>query len=201
MPIRKTFDRAYYSRFYGDAAARRAYRREEERLGDFVCAYLEYLGQPVRNVVDIGCGLGQWRGIVAKHFPKASYTGVEQSEYLCRRYGWEQGSAVDFRARTRFDLVICKDTLQYLPAEKLEAAVANLAALGRGACYLSVLTREDWDERCDRRRTDGSVHLRSADWYRKRFAQHFTNVGGGLHLCSRSEALPWELETLPARRA
>jgi hypothetical protein len=65
MPIRKTFDRAYYSRFYGDAAARRAYRREEERLGDFVCAYLEYLGQPVRNVVDIGCGLGQWRGIVA----------------------------------------------------------------------------------------------------------------------------------------
>jgi SAM-dependent methyltransferase len=201
MPIRKSFDEQYYARFYGDAAARRAYRRDEERLGDFVCAYLRYLGQPVRNVVDIGCGLGHWRGIVARHFPRAGYTGVEHSEYLCRHYGWTHGSAVDFHARTQFDLVICKDTLQYLATAEFERAVANLARLCRGACYVSVLTREDWGERADRRRTDSAVHLRSGNWYRRRLARHFVSVGGGVLLSPRSPALPWELEMLPLRRS
>jgi SAM-dependent methyltransferase len=201
MPIRQSFDEQYYARFYGDANERRAYRRDEQRLGDFVCAYLKYLGQPVRNVVDIGCGLGQWRDIIAGHFPKASYTGVEQSEYLCERYGWTQGSAVDFRARSRFDLVICKDTLEYLSVRDFDLAVARLAALCRGSCYASVLTREDWEERCDRRRTDSAVHLRAGSWYRRRFARHFVNLGGSLFLSSRSPAMPWELETLPAQSA
>ena len=201
MAVRETFDRSYYERFYGDAAERRAYRRDEDRLGDFVCAYLDYLEQPVRNVIDIGCGFGQWRGIVARHFPRASYTGVEQSEHLCERFGWTRGSAVDFRARARFDFVICKDTLQYLSARDFDAAVLNLAALCRGACYVSVLTREDWEERADRRRTDSAVHLRPGDWYRRRLARHFVNAGGGIFLSSRSPAVPWELETLPRRRA
>jgi hypothetical protein len=64
-----------------------------------------------------------------------------------------------------------------------------------------VLTREDWDERCDRRRTDSAVHLRTADWYRRRFERHFVNTGGGLFLSSRSPAVPWELETLRRWRA
>ncbi len=65
--------------------------------GAFVSSYLKYLRVPVRRVLDVGCGVGLWRDIVAKHFPQASYHGVEVSEYLCRRYGWERGSVVDYQ--------------------------------------------------------------------------------------------------------
>jgi len=201
MPVRSTFDRQYYARFYGGVRPRRSYFRDEAHLGAFVSAYLDYLGQPVRNVVDIGCGFGQWREILAGHYPKSRYTGVERSDYLCERFGWTQGSAVDFRSRSRFDLVICKDTLQYLARADCEAAIANLARLSRGALYVSVLSSEDWEQVADRDRTDRAVHLRPAAWYRRRLAAHFRNLGGGLWLSPRSPALPWALEALPARSA
>lgn len=195
--IRSVFDREYYERFYGDAREQRAYRRTERRLGDFVCAYLKYLGQPVRRVVDIGCGFGQWQDIVASHFPRASYTGVERSDYLCERFGWQPGTAVDFESSRPFDLVICKDTLQYLSSAEFERAADNLAGLCRGALYVSILSSEDWRDNCDRRRTDSSVHLRPAAWYRRILGRNFTNLGGGLFLSDDSPAIPWELEKLP----
>lgn len=194
--IRSSFDQAYYERFYGDARERRRYLADEARLGDFLCAYLKYMQQPVRRVVDIGCGFGHWRRIIASHFPRASYTGVERSEHLCERYGWEPGSAVDFTSSRKFDFVICKDTLQYLSARQFGAAVRNLASLSHGALYLSILTQEDWDENCDRARTDRRVHLRSGEWYRRRLAPHLINIGGGLFLSPDSPAIPWELEKL-----
>jgi SAM-dependent methyltransferase len=193
---RELFDAPYYHRFYGDARERRGHEREERRLGDFVSAYLKYLGQPVRRVLDLGCGFGWWRGIVAEHFPRAKYTGVELSEYLCRKHGFTQGSVVDFRAPKPFDLVICKDTLQYLANADLEAAVDNLARLTSGALYVSILTRQDWEENCDRSRTDRAVYLRSGAWYRRRLERRFTNLGGGLFLSPRSPAIPWELERI-----
>jgi len=198
MAIRSRFDKKYYERFYGGSNERATYRREEDRLGHFVCAYLRYLGQPVRNVVDIGCGLGQWQDIIAKQFPKARYTGVERSEYLCEQHGWAKGSAVDFESSRPFDLVICKDTLQYLSPKQFREAVQNLSVLCRGALYISVLTTEDWNENCDRQRTDDRVYLRTASWYRKILERDSTNVGGGIFLSDRSPAIPWELEKLPA---
>jgi SAM-dependent methyltransferase len=200
MAIRTRFDQKYYQRFYGSARERAAYRRAERRLGDFICAYLDYLEQPVRRVVDIGCGLGQWRDIIAKRYPGANYTGVEWSEYLCRKHGWVHGSAVDYTADEPFDLVICKDTLQYLSAPKFRRAVDNLANLCRGVLYASILTTEDWASNCDRKKTDDRVYLRKAKWYRDILARQFTNIGGGLFLSPDSPAIPWELETLPADR-
>ncbi|MEN8195286.1 MAG: methyltransferase [Pseudomonadota bacterium] len=75
------------------------------------------------EVMDIGCGIGLWRHVIARHFPKARYHGVEVSEYLCDTYNWQFGSVVDFRPRRMFDFVICKDVVQYLPAR--EAATAG----------------------------------------------------------------------------
>jgi SAM-dependent methyltransferase len=199
--IRTRFDKKYYERFYGGARERAEYRRDEQRLGAFVAAYLGYLGQPVRNVVDIGCGLGQWRKILSRHFPKASYTGVERSEYLCEKYGWIEGSAIDFESTESFDLVICKDTLQYLSPKQFRTAAMNLAQLCRGVLYASILTSEDWNANCDRRRTDSRVYLRTGNWYRRILGQHFTNLGGGLFLSSQSPAIAWELESLPSARS
>ena len=93
-----TFDEAYYQRFYFDKKTRVLDRAHVDRLGAFVAAYLQYLRVPVRQVLDMGCGIGLWQGLIARHFPGASYHGVEISDYLCQRYGWERGSVADLRA-------------------------------------------------------------------------------------------------------
>ena len=55
-------------------------------------------GKGLETILDMGCGIGLWRDVVARHFPHASYHGVEFSPYLCERFGWERGSVVDYRA-------------------------------------------------------------------------------------------------------
>ena len=190
------FDRAYYERFYSYPRIRVGDAKEIAVLGDFVCAYLRYLAQPVRRVLDIGCGLGFWRDVVARHYPNARYTGVEISDFLCEQYDWRRGSVVDFAARAPFDLVVCTDVLQYVPDADASAAIDNLATLCRGAMYFNLLTREDWEENCDQERTNGDVYLRSSDWYRRRLGRHFIQAGGGMFLSPRSSAVLWELETL-----
>jgi predicted TPR repeat methyltransferase len=194
MTKRKIFDKPYYDHFYGRSRHRIASRDEENALCDFLCAYLKYLKQPVRSVVDIGCGFGFWRDRFAEHFPAARYTGVEISEYLCEEYGWTQSSVVNFRSQKPFDLVVCKDTLQYLSPKDAEAAIENLAKLCRGALYFNLLTTEDWDDNCDQSLTDADVYVRPANWYRKRLQRHMTNIGGGLFLSQRSPSVVWEME-------
>ena len=53
-----TFDEAYYQRFYFDKKTSVADPAHIERLGTFVCSYLQYLRVPVRRVLDVGCGVG-----------------------------------------------------------------------------------------------------------------------------------------------
>src|SRR5688572_25896620 len=83
-----TFDEAYYQRYYFDKKTKVVDPQHVEWLGAFVCSYLRYLRVPMQRVLDVGCGIGLWRDIIARHFPSASYHGVEFSEYLCGRYGW-----------------------------------------------------------------------------------------------------------------
>lgn len=196
MPGATKFDKTWYERFYGLPRIRASDRREAAALGDLVCAYLRYLDLPVRRVLDVGCGLGLWRDAIGRHHPRARYVGVEHSTYLCERYGWTEGSVVDFAARAAFDLVICKDVLQYLPDRAAAAAIENLAALCRGALYFNLLTREDWEQNCDRSQTNDDVHLRSNAWYLRRLRPHFVRVGGGLFVSRRCDVVIWELEKL-----
>ena len=148
----------------------------------------------MRRVLDVGCGFGLWRDVIGRHHPRATYTGVETSEFLCERFGWVRGSVVDFKARGAFDLVICKDVLQYLPHAAASAAIDNLATLCRGVLYFNLLTREDWEENCDQEATNGEVYLRSGDWYRRRLSRHFIPAGGGVFVSRRSRIILWELE-------
>ena len=193
MSGRTEFDRAYYRRFYGYPRISKTDRREADALGDFVCNYLTYLQQPVRRVLDIGCGLGLWQPVIQRHFPKARYTGVEHSDYLCTQFGWIKGSVIDYVSRSPYDLVICDDVLQYLPNRAAVQAFDNLDTLCRGALYINALTAEDWQYNCDGKRTDGDVYLRNARWYRRHLRRRFTDLGGGVFLGSRSPATPWEL--------
>ncbi|HMB73650.1 MAG TPA: class I SAM-dependent methyltransferase [Gammaproteobacteria bacterium] len=190
------FDKQYYDRFYGRNRPRRRELEDTRKLGDFVCAYLRYIGHPVRNVLDLGCGLGLWRDAIATHYPRATYRGVELSDYLCDEYGWVRGSVVDYRASHRFDLVICQDTVQYLPETKASAAIRNLGALARGVLYFSAPSSQDWKESVDPGVSDSNVYKRAAQWYRRRLNRSFRNLGGGVFLHRESEIVLWELEQL-----
>lgn len=194
VAARSKFDAAYYARFYRDQETRVADRKGVRRLADFVCAYLRFLSLPVREVLDLGCGLGYWREAIGAHHPRARYVGVEVSDYLCRRKGWRHGSVVDYAHERPADLVICQGVLQYLDDADARRAIDNLARLTRGALYLEALTAEDWAHNCDRAATDGKVHLRPVAFYRRRLRPTFVSCGGGVFVHRQAGVSLFELE-------
>ena len=191
------FDREYYRRFYLDPRTAVASPFEARARARLIAAFADLSGLPVGRILDAGCGIGRLRRPLLEHFPRAEYVGLEVSEYLCRRYGWERCGIEDYRSTTRFDLVICYDVLQYLEEAAAARALANLAELTRGALYFSALTLADWRDNCDRRRTDRDVLMRSGEWYRARLRRAFREVGAGLWIRRGAPLVVWELEHLP----
>ena len=197
------FDEAYYQRYYYDKKTSVVDPEHAERLGAFVCSYLQYLRVPVRRVLDVGCGIGLWRGAVARHFPDASYHGVEFSEYLCTRFGWERGSVVDYQAHDPaepFDLVICQGVLPYLSPPDLKRALHNLGQLSRGALYVEAVAREDYErDIIDEDLTDQRLFRHRAELYRRGLQDGFTELGGGVWLSRRCDVPLFALESPAAR--
>lgn len=190
------FDADYYARFYENPATLVVGPPHFKKLAAFIHAYAEIVGHPIRRILDVGCGKGFFKRALSKHYPEASYLGIDISAYVCARYGWKQASITTFSATESFDLVICNDMLQYLTAPEATRAIANLDRLCNGMLYLSVLTREDWENNCDQSRTDGEVHLRSTRWYRERLRPFFVNCGGGVFSNRRADLLLNSLESL-----
>lgn len=191
------FDAAYYERFYFDKKTSVVDPAHMDRLGAFVAAYLQYLRVPVRRVLDVGCGIGLWQGLIARHFPDASYQGVELSAYLCERFGWQQASVVDYAANEPFDLVICQGVLPYLSPPDLRRALANLGRLSRGALYVEAVAREDYErDVIDEELTDARLFRHRAELYRRGLRPHFHELGGGLWLSRSAEVPLFELEHL-----
>jgi SAM-dependent methyltransferase len=145
-------------------------------------------------MLDAGCGVGLLRAPLTRAFPRAEYTGLEYSEYLCERFGWTHGSLATYRAAP-FDLTVCYDVLQYLDDRTAARAIANLARLTRGVLYLSALTTRDWRHNCDRARTDRAVHLREGSWYGARLRRNFQHVGTGFWIRRGAPLTAWEMET------
>jgi len=184
------FDAAYYAHFYGALQVAAGV----EPLVRFVSAYLDHLGIPINEILDLGCGAGFWRAPLLRAYPNATYTGVELSEHACETHGWIQGSVVDYAHGRKADLVVCQGVLQYLPTREAHRAIRNLARHTGGALFLEALTQEDWDHNCDKGSTDGAVHLRPVAWYRELLAAHFISCGGGLFLPLGSPVALFELE-------
>ena len=189
------FDEAYYQRYYFDKKTSGVDLAHVERLGAFVCSYLQYLRVPVKRVLDVGCGIGLWRDMIARHFPGATYHGVEYSEYLCTRYGWERGSVVDYQCAEPFDLVICQGVLPYLSAADLKLALHKLGTLSRGALYVEAVTREDYERNTiDDQLTDPRLFRHSAQLYRQGLLNAYTELGGGVWLSRQAEVPLFALE-------
>jgi SAM-dependent methyltransferase len=190
----RRFGAEFFARFYGDPVTRVADEGDAQRLAGLIGALLSYHELPVRSILDAGCGVGLLRRPLERAFPRARYVGLDSSAYLCRRYGWRRGSIADYAPRISFDLVICHDVLQYLDDRLAARAVTNLARLTRGALYLSAPTRRDFRQAADPERSDADVHLRGADWYRRRLRRRFRHLGHGVHLIRRLRPITWQLE-------
>ena len=194
------FDEAYYQRFYFNQKTSVVDPEHVERLGAFVCSYLQFIRVPVLRVLDVGCGIGLWRDVVKRHFPQAQFHGVEYSEYLCGRFGWERGSVVDYRASAPFDLVICQGVLPYLSAADAKLAMHNLGRLCQGALYVEAVAREDWErDIVDDTLTDPRLFKHRAQLYRRGLADGFTELGGGVWLSRKSDLPVFALECLDSR--
>jgi SAM-dependent methyltransferase len=188
------FDRDYYRRFYLDPRTAVISRAEMRERAGLIAAYARHIGLPVRSILDAGCGIGLLRAPLQRAFPRAAWTGLEYSQYLCKRYGWTQGSLATFRAEP-FDLVVCYDVLQYLDDRTAARAIASLGRLTRGLLYISALTVRDWRENCDRTRTDPDVHLREAAWYGRRLRRWFRPSGVGFWIRRGAPLTAWDMET------
>jgi 2-polyprenyl-3-methyl-5-hydroxy-6-metoxy-1,4-benzoquinol methylase len=191
-----SFDHDYYKRFYYDPKTAVTNKREMQARARLIAAYALHTGLPVRRILDAGCGTGLLKPWLKRYLPRAVYTGIEASEYLCQRYGWQQAQIETYKPPASFDVVVCYDVLQYLDSETADGALANFAKLCRGVLYFTALTRVDWEHNCDRSRTDSNVHLRSAQWYRARLRKNFREVGCGFWLRRGAPFTIWDLESL-----
>lgn len=188
------FDKAYYDRYYETASTRVHGAARIAHLARFVTEYFAWNDARLETVLDIGAGAGLWRDWFAKHKPEVKYRSTEYSEYACKKYGHEQRDISTWRAKDRFDLIVCQGVLQYLDDAACAAAIENIGAMSRGFLYLEAITKRDFEEVCDQKLTDGNVHLRTGAWYRKHLANSFENVGAGIWYAKRGSLLFYELE-------
>jgi 2-polyprenyl-3-methyl-5-hydroxy-6-metoxy-1,4-benzoquinol methylase len=190
-----SFDHAYYQRFYYDSKTAVTNKREMQARARMIAAYALHTGLPTRRILDAGCGTGLMKSWLKRYLPRATYTGIEASEYLCQRYGWQQARLETYKPSAPFDIVVCYDVLQYLDSEAADHALANFGKLCRGVLYFTALTRVDWEHNCDQTRTDPNVHLRSARWYRSRLKRNFREAGCGFWLRRGAPFTVWDLES------
>jgi 2-polyprenyl-3-methyl-5-hydroxy-6-metoxy-1,4-benzoquinol methylase len=192
--VANNFNAAYFRKFYLNASTRVVTAAEMRSRAALIAGALRQCQIPIRSILDAGCGIGLMRKPFKELLPRARYVGLEASHYLCTRFGWTQGSIIDFAPRVPFDLLVCYDVLQYLPDAHAARAIHNFSKLTRAALYVSALTTEDWRENCDRSRTDRAVHLRSGAWYRRRLNKSFRYVGFGIWVRKNVTAILWEME-------
>jgi len=193
---KERFGREYYERFYRNARSSVTSQSEMTARANLIAAYVKHIDCPVGSLLDAGCGLGLMRTALLRALPGATYVGLEYSEYLCQKYGWLNGSIADYRPRQPFDLVVCYDVLQYLDDATAAKAMRNFANLCRGVLFFSALTRRDWRENADQRRTDPAVTMRTAEWYRTRLRRHFRQIGAGFWIRRGAPLVTWELESV-----
>jgi len=155
-----------------------------------------FLRRPLHSVLDVACGEGAWYPHLKALRPRASYRGIDPSQYAVKTFGKtrhiKQGSFRDVaRIDGLFDLVICADALHYIQDDEILAGLPDLVRLAGGIVFLEVLTRED-EIIGD---LEGFIR-RPAKWYRTQFARAgLTQVGPYTWLSPLLREEAAELET------
>ncbi|MDQ8165817.1 MAG: class I SAM-dependent methyltransferase [Gemmatimonadota bacterium] len=179
--LAKSYDRAYFDRWYRDPRRRVATGADVSRKARLVVGIAEALLQrPVRSVLDIGCGEGAWRQALRSLRPGIRYVGVDSSAYVVARFGKIRGirygtfgTLATSELDGPYDLVVCCDVLQYVSTPELSRGLGAVAGLLDGVAYLEAYTSAD-DVIGDRR----GWHHRPPAFYRRAFTKAgLTSVG------------------------
>lgn len=177
------YDRAYFDKWYRHPRTRVKSRVDMLRQLGFILSAAEYLlDRPVRSVLDVGCGEGNWSTVLKKLRPKARYLGVDGSEYAIKRYGARRnlrlgsfGGLGDLDLDGPFDVILCLGVLNYVAPDELKTGLRAIHELSGGLVYLEIFTRAD-DASGDFTRE----YARWPGWYRRTFRQAGL-VSLGLH--------------------
>jgi SAM-dependent methyltransferase len=179
----KTYDEAYYTKWYRDPRTRVHAPESVRRKVRLVAGIAEYfLGRRLRTVLDIGAGEGAWRAELRRLRPDVRYVGVDPSEYVVTRFGerrniklgsFEQVPSMSLGRG--FDLIVCADVLQYVADAPLKRGVRHIAGLLGGVAFLEAYTTGD-----DMEGDLEGWHHRSKSKYRRIFADAGL-VACGLH--------------------
>jgi SAM-dependent methyltransferase len=147
----KTYDRAYFDKWYRAPAHAVGSPAELKRKVAMVVAQAEYyLGRPLHNVLDVGCGEGTWLAPLRALRPRVDYRGLDASEYAVARYGRTRniglarfGQLAELRFDDRFDLIVCTDVLHYLKPVEIRAGLTGIGEMLEGIAFLEVFTSDD----------------------------------------------------------
>jgi SAM-dependent methyltransferase len=181
---RKAYDEAYFAKWYRDPRTRVHTPQSVRRKVRMVVGVAEYfLRRKVRSVLDIGAGEGAWRAELRRLRPDVRYLGIDPSEYVVRRHGKRRnirlGRFEDLAGlplgRGGYDLIVCADVLQYVPAPALRRGVRHIGRILNGVTFLESYTSGD--------EMEGDLsgwHPRSKEEYRGVFADAGL-VGCGVH--------------------
>lgn len=149
-PSSKEYNRAYFDRWYrsGERIGSPASLKRKVTMAVSITEFL--LDRPVRSVLDVGCGEGRWQPVLSKLRPKASYLGIDSSQYAVERFGDRRnlrlGTFEDLELHAfdyTFDLVVCSDVLHYLTRKQIEKGLPALSRLVGGAALLEAFSKED----------------------------------------------------------
>ncbi|HEY5544695.1 MAG TPA: class I SAM-dependent methyltransferase [Gemmatimonadaceae bacterium] len=145
------YDRRYFDKWYRHPRHRVKTRQDMTRQLGFIVAVTEYLlDGPVRRVLDVGCGEGNWSTVLRSLCPRATYVGVDGSEYAVRRFGKRRnlrlgtlGNIGSIGLEGPFDLILCLGVLNYIAPDELRRGLRQLHGLAGGVAYLEIFTRSD----------------------------------------------------------
>lgn len=147
----KIYDRDYFDKWYRDPQHAVSSPAELRRKVAMVVAQAEYyLGRPIHNVLDVGCGEATWRKPLRALRPDVEYRGLDASEYVVARYGRSRnvglarfGQLEHLRFDGRFDLIVCTDVLHYLKPAEIRAGLQGIGEMLEGVAFLEVFTSRD----------------------------------------------------------
>jgi len=148
----KTYDAAYFEKWYRDPTHRVKSPAEFNRQVDFVLHTVEWILQrPLRSVLDVGCGEGQWGVALRRRRRALRYVGVDPSAWAVETHGARRGLQLGgitdldrvLPAGRRFDLVLSVDMLNYLDAPTLREGLRQVARRVGGVAYLELFAAGD----------------------------------------------------------
>ncbi len=145
------YDKRYFDKWYRHPGHRVSTPAATARKAALAVAIAEYyLERPVRTVLDVGCGEGQWKAILQRLRPRIRYEGIDASEYAVARYGRSRhlrlgtfGQLPDLDLAPSYDLIICSDMLYYVPRGELDRGLAAIAAHLGGVAFLEAYATAD----------------------------------------------------------